>query len=279
MKISHSAKTKYLDCPFSYFLHYFRKLRPLQESSALSFGSAMDLGLNFLLETRDLEGAIKVFNLAWSAIDTSNLKFSKADYQEELVENPTGDIKKDSHASLLAKGPILLTEYNVQVMPLIKRVIKVQIDDVMENDQGDQLVVKTDFIAELQDGRIILFDNKTSSVKYEQDSVAKSDQLGTYFEALREEYKIDACGYIVIPKKINKKKKPAVQISIIIDTIAEDVITNTLNQFEEVLAGIKSAQFPKNFDNCTNKFGLCSYYKYCHESSSEGLKEKEDKHG
>lgn len=277
MRISHSAKTKYLDCPYSYFLHYYRKLRPTQESSALAFGAATDLGFNYLLETRDIEGAIKVFELAWEAIDISNLKFSKADFQEELVETLTGDIKHDSHASLLTKGSILLTEYNTQIMPRIKEVIKVQIDDVMENDSGDKLVVKTDFIARWEDDRIILFDNKTSSVKYEQDSVKTSDQLGTYFEALREEYKIDACGYIVIPKKINKKKKPAVQIAVIIDTIAEDVITNTLTQFETVLTNIKAAHFPKNLDNCKNIYGLCAYYKYCHEGSSEGLKEKEDK--
>ena len=277
MKISHSAKNVYIECPFKYFLHYYRKLRPTTLSSPLVYGNSIDLGLNFLLENKDLAGAIKVFELAWNSVDFSNVKFSKADLQEELVEKLSTDIQANSHASLLAKARIQLTEYNAQIMPLLKRVIKVQIDDVMENDLGDKLVVKTDFIAELHDGRIILFDNKTSSVKYEQDSVSKSDQLGTYFEALREEYKIDACGYIVIPKKINKKKLPAVQISVIIDTIPEDIINNTLNQFEEVLVGIKSAQFPKNFDNCVNKFGKCPYYNYCHEGSTEGLKEKEEK--
>lgn len=278
MKISHSAKTRYLECPRSYYNHYMRKLRPIQESSPLKFGDAVDMGLNLLLETRDVEIAVVQFQHRWkvNALE-GNIKYSKSDLQEELVASPTGDINQDSFQSLLAKGEILIREYNAQIMPRIKEVIKVQIDDFMENDSGDKLVVKTDFIARWEDGRIILFDNKTSSVKYEQDSVAKSDQLATYFEALKEEYKIDACGYIVIPKKINKKKKPAVQISIIIDTIAEDVITNTLNQFEEVLVGIKSAQFPKNLNNCMGKYGACSYIKYCHEGSSAGLKEKEDK--
>lgn len=276
MRISHSAKNVYLECPFKYFLHYYRKLRSQFESSALSFGNCVDLGLNFLLETRDVEGAVKVFQQAWEKLDYSNIKFSKADLQVELIAT-TGDTKKDSHASLLVKGEILIREYNTQIMPRIKEVVKVQIDDVMENNSGDKLVVKTDFIARWEDDRIVLFDNKTSSVKYEQDSVQKSDQLGTYFEALREEYKIEACGYIVLPKKINKKKKPAVQINVIIDTISEDVITNTLNQFEDVLNSIKAAHFPKNENNCKNIYGLCQYYNYCHEGSLEGLKEKEDK--
>lgn len=277
MRISHSACQKYLSCPFSYFLHYYRKLRPTTESSALSFGNCVDLGLNYLLETRDCEKAVEVFQIAWKKVNPKAIKYSKADLQEELVETLTQDVLLDSFSSLFAKGEILIKEYNTQVMPRLKEVIKVQIDDEMENNAGDKLVIKTDFIARYEDGRVILFDNKTSSVKYENDSVKNSEQLGVYYEALKEEYKIDACGYIVIPKKINKKKKPAVQISIIIDTIPEEIIDKTMTQFETVLENIKQAHFPKNEKNCFNVYGKCPYYNYCHEGSLDGLKEKEDK--
>ena len=275
MRISHSASEKYSTCGYSYFLHYYYKLRAVDIKSALVVGGAVDVGLNHLLETRNLDESIKKFQQAWDKTAKSGeIIYSKSDIEDHLLDDC--DIKKESdrgYYSWLKKGEILIREYNEQVMPLIKRVVKVQIDEVLENDVGDELVIKTDFICEWHDGRIILFDNKTSSVKYDKDSVKNSEQLAVYYHALKEEYKIDACGYIVIPKKVNKQKKPAVKIEVIIDQVSEETINNTLQKFHNNIESIKLGLFNKNPEGCKTIFGPCVYYSYCHEGKTDGLKE------
>jgi hypothetical protein len=275
MRISFSGLQKYLNCRYEFFLHYFRKLRSVEERSSLVFGSAIDSGLNTLLETRDLNKALGVFNTEWDKHENNkNIQYSKADLEEHLLGSLLSYSKANSWQSLKVKGNIFLKEYNEQVMPKIKKVIKVQLDEVIPNDSGDELVIKTDFICEWEDGKIILFDNKTSSVNYAEDSVRKSEQLAIYYEMLHEKYKITHCGYIVIPKATRKKKLPVVEIKIIIDKVDESTIESTFKSFETALNGIKDAKFEKNLDNCINKYGKCTYYNLCHGGSLKGLSEK-----
>ncbi len=279
MRTSYSACQMYLNCAYSYFLHYFRKLRPIEDKSSFVFGDCIDAGLNHLLTTRDLKGALRAFNKRWyKRAYAGNLKYAKSDLDEHLIEGMK--FKNDKLKNWVAvrrRGEILIKEFNAQIMPRIKEVIKVQIDEVMYNAHGDELVIKTDFICRWEDDRIILFDNKTSSVKYTEDSVRTSPQLAIYNVALAEEYKIDACGYIVIPKKTLKIKKPQVDIKVIIDTINPETEAQTFKDFEETLVGIKTAQFPQKTENCITKYGPCVYLAYCHEGKMQGLKEKEDK--
>jgi hypothetical protein len=280
MKISHSAKEKYLTCAYSYFLHYMRKIRTVFKRSSLTFGDAIDFGLNTLLETRDLDKALIAFHSQWAKnAQDKSIKYSKADLEEHLIEGLEFDTQEQATwKSLDIKGELLIREYNEQVMPRIKEVIKVQIEELLENEDKDFLTIKTDFICVWEDGRRILFDNKTSSVKYDKNSVKESGQLGTYFYALKDEYRLDTCGYIVTPKKTNKKKKPVVQIEVIIDDVSEATVENTMQEYQQVLDGVKAAQFPKNKKSCIGKFGKCDFYDYCHSGSMEGLIEKEDKH-
>lgn len=267
MKISHSAKDTYLTCGYKYFLNYYRKLRPIAKRSALEYGDAIDQGLNTLLETRNLEAALHVFTVKWK--QKTDVTFTKSDLDEWLVpEDPT-----NTHLSLLRKGEILLKEYNDQIMPRIKDVIKVQIDRTVKNEEGDELVIKTDFICVWEDDRRILFDNKTSSIKYEEDSVRTSPQLSIYFEQLKDEFKLDAAGYIVIPKRVNKKKEPRVDIKVIIDVIPEETVEATLESYDQVLSGIKNGQFQKNHNSCMGKYGACEYLAYCKHGDKTGLKE------
>lgn len=49
IKLSHSAKDTFLQCPKKYDLHYNQKIRPTYEGSALFFGNAVDEALNVLL--------------------------------------------------------------------------------------------------------------------------------------------------------------------------------------------------------------------------------------
>lgn len=273
MRLSHSAKETYLECGYKYYLHYLMKLRPQGEKSPLIFGDAIDHALNHILEHRDLAKAKKEFDSKWAIAAKKDVQYSKSDVEDHLVEELEEGLNKAWH-SLQAKAYIMLEEYEVQILPRIKRVIEVQLNRFIDNGTGDQLNIKTDFICEWEDGRIILFDNKTSSMKYEEDSVRTSKQLSTYFEMLKDDYKLDACGYIVIPKKINKKKKPKIDIKIIIDQIPEETIAETFTEYDKVLAGVKAAEFPKNKNACFGKFGKCVYWDYCHRNDKTGLAEK-----
>lgn len=273
MRISHSAKDKFLECGYKYFLHYMLKLRPTAKRSPLCFGDSIDTGLNTLLETRDLGGAIVAFNDSWEKY-RDGVVYSKSDLEEHLFEeNET----PEPWESLRRRGRILLEEFNDQIMPRITEVIAVQINQVIPNDQGDELVVKTDFICIWEDGRRVLFDNKTSTMKYAEDSVRLSPQLAIYYETLKEQFDLDAAGYIVIPKKINKKKLPRVNISVIIDQISEETLHKTLAEYDNALEQIKSANFPQNRKECFGKFGKCDYYDYCHGGDLTGLEYKVEK--
>ena len=269
MRISHSALQTYLECPYKYFLHYLRKLRPIDEKSSLLFGAAIDTGLNHLLETRNLIEAKEQFLIHWDKYRYKKVQYSKADLEEHLVEDEPGN----TWLSLRRRGLILLEEFDAQVMPRLKKIIAVQVNRTIKNDDDDELIVKCDFIAEWEDGIVTLFDNKTSTVKYAEDSVRNSEQLAIYYEQLKYEYNLERCGFIVIPKKINKKKLPRVDIKVILDNVSEETLDKTLASYDEVLYNIKAAQFEQNKSSCIGKFGRCPYYLYCHSGSLKGLKE------
>lgn len=270
MRISHSAKDVYTKCAYEYFLKYIWKLRTVKPRSPLAFGDAIDVGLNTLLESRDVVNAMCQFQNRWTTYKDKDVVYSKSDLDEFLVpDDPT-----NTWLSLLHRGNILIQEFNEQIMPRIKEVIKVQLDQTAKNDMGDELVIKTDFICVWEDGRRILFDNKTSSMKYAEDSVRVSPQLAIYYETLKAEYDLDAAGYIVIPKRINKIKTPRVKIEVIIDRIDPETTAKTLESYDSVLKEIKAGSFPANHSSCIGVFGKCDYYNYCHAGSMEGLEEK-----
>lgn len=277
MRLSYSSTSTYVSCGFKYFLHYYRKLRPIKVKSAFLFGDAIDQGLNYLLNDRmDIEGAIKQFHDTWAKHKDGDIKYSKSDMEEHIL--PDIQFKNENEKywySLDIKGEILIKEYFEQIIPKLHKIIAVQIEDKIINNDGDEFIIKADFIAEYN-GRVILFDNKTSSVRYEADSVKNSAQLATYFEALKDKYKLDAAGYIVIPKKINKKKKPIVDIKVIIDNVSEETIEKTFQEYDTVLNSVKAAEFTKNHNSCISKYGRCEYYEYCHNNDLTGLEEKND---
>jgi hypothetical protein len=115
-------------------------------------------------------------------------------------------------------------------------------------------------------------------MKYTEDSVRISPQLAIYYETLKEEYNLDACGYIIIPKKINKIKEPRVKIEVIIDQVSQETLNATLESYDETLKNIKNAKFECNKSSCKGIYGLCDFYKYCHQGDITGLVEKKEKY-
>lgn len=101
LRLSHSGKNKYLQCANSYKLHYVDRWRPITMSSALLFGSAIDVALNNMLLNKGIEGnltdTLDIFNQQWeqgednqrNRIDlplNPNIKYFKSDWQPDILE-------------------------------------------------------------------------------------------------------------------------------------------------------------------------------------------------
>lgn len=242
------------------------------------FGSAMDSGLNVLLLEKDLRKAKDTFLTAWTtqSVDGQDIdlrkceyiKYSRADLDEALVDNYDNN---PNWSSLKNKGLLILDQYNEQIIPNIEEVYLVQKKIEIKNDQDDSFIGFIDFVAKWRPtGKTIVFDNKTSSVKYDPNAARDSEQLATYYEALKDDLKIDGVGYIVIQKVIRKKKLPKVQIDVQFGEISEELIEKTYQKYDDVLTGIRTGNFPctRHEENgcCSTPWG-CSYKRYC---NSEG---------
>lgn len=284
IKLSYSGNELYQRSPRAFFLHYYLKLRPTQIGSALMFGASMDDGLNTLLLTKDLKqakdaflSAIDHFDYSGRILTLNDAKFSKADNDQSLwlPEDYNIHSKAYEYVTLRRKGLLMLDAYMEQVIPFIDIVNVVQKKVEITNQQGDMIRGVIDFIAKVNfpgfEGKTILFDNKTSSIKYKPDSVKTSKQLATYSEVPGSAHDLE--GYIVLPKNFRKKKEPLIPIDIIIDKVEESTVESIFNEYDQTIKGIKAGNFPCTQDNCTKSPFPCPYFKYCKSdcSDTEGL--------
>ena len=69
-RLSYSAREKYEQCGYKYYLHYVMRYRSSLQSSALCFGNALDIALNCLLEGDN--SYHKVFDSEWSKYEEIN---------------------------------------------------------------------------------------------------------------------------------------------------------------------------------------------------------------
>lgn len=121
-----------------------------------------------------------------------------------------------NHANWLClsrKAKLFIQAYYDQLLPNIKRTVAVQIEVNLFDGNEGALTGFVDAVVELHDGRVIVLDNKTSSMKYSEDSVKNSNQLSLYESILNVSDQdpshpwktpIDACGYAVMNKKLKK---------------------------------------------------------------------------
>lgn len=273
IQISYSACERYLTSSMSYFLHYLLKLRPVEVGSALHFGNAIDRGLNSLLKDKDAEKAKKAFELEFKMADGEDarkpgvVKYSQADLDESLIENvQVPEWHDKSWYSLLEKGKIIIDAYNVQVLPKIKEIHAIQHRINVKNTNGDVFIGIVDLIVTWEDGRRLLIDNKTASKKYDDNAIDESAQLCTYWELLKDEFKLDGVGFLIIPKGIRKKKEPRCEIQILTGNVNEELIKKTFDQYDAVLDGIKNGRFEctrNKKGGCCSQFWNCPYESYC----------------
>lgn len=278
INLSHTAKEKYMDSPRAYYLHYLLNLREEKCGSALFFGNAMDNALNVLLVDRDLEKSKVEFdrqmrtfaynNETLDILNTDKIKYSKSDLDESLVPEGTEEHLK-AWTSLRAKGMMFLDAYHKDILPKIKKVLTIQQYMEIKNEAGDKIIGFVDLVCEWEDGRIIIFDNKTSSVDYASNKLQDdAPQLATYMESpLIKKYNPTHQGYIVISKKV-RKKEPRVRIEVIIDQIPETLIEKTFADYDKVLKCIKRGEFQCS-GTCDKPWGKCPYKAYCETDGAD----------
>lgn len=271
INLSFSAAQRYILSPRAWFNHYVLKLRPIKQSSALVFGSALDEAFNSLLNDKKLGNDIYV-NKAKLAFDA---EFQKTD--KNLINISKAD---GSYDELWDKGHILIEEYAAQVLPKIDEVIAVQLDIKEKNELGDTFVGKVDAIVRIGD-KVYIADNKSSSITYKEDSANESAQLASYYELLRDQYKLDAVLYIVIPKKLRKQKLPRVEIKFIFGQVSDKIIEKTFQDYDAVLTGIRNGEFictRSQVGGCCSMPWPCDFKSFCDSGGKDmsGLKVKED---
>jgi hypothetical protein len=263
-RLSFSAREKYEQCPYKYYLHYVMKYRSSLQSSALYFGNALDLALNSLLEGRD--DYHSVFDSEWSKYKDVTIEYYKSDLDVSLLteEEQTLPNPVQNFLSLRAKGHKLLDVYKEQVMPRIKSVVSVQgevtilgYDDVGAATE-DSIYGKLDLIAMIENdsGEVVkaLLDNKTTSEPYPKNSVQTKDQLALYAAGFSD---IEWFGYLTLNKKNFKAQ-------IILDKISEEKKEQVLEKFITTLDKIKDNQFEMNKKSCFSFGKKCSFYSHCH---------------
>lgn len=129
IKLSHSGRSKWQQCGFSYKLHYLDKIRPVTFSSNLTFGSAVDAALNLLLEKKDEKNALELalqefnknfeqgFDSQYNVVDlclNPNIEYGRYDFDGDLLEKKDWaelfkynanfyDMKKDIESKIYPK--------------------------------------------------------------------------------------------------------------------------------------------------------------------------------
>lgn len=201
--------------------------------------------------------------------------------QDPLTIEESNNLKYASWLSLYRKGFMLIDAYVEQVLPKIKEVLAVQEKYFIKNENGELLYGFIDLIAVWEDGRIVVFDNKTSSVKYPDDKARTSGQLATYFEAVFNKYNAEWVGFLVVRKDIRKKKEPRVIVQVQIDKVSDETYDKTFETYDDTLNGIREGidkegeyieeKFPCKYPSCNTEFGPCCYKKFCKSGDMAGL--------
>ena len=242
-----SVFNKYLRCPLSYHMHYNLGIREEWTGSSLLMGSACDEAAGAILQSYTLPKATEIFNDTLSDLlaKTPKIKFTKTHIDE---------------ANLRVVGEEILKEYQRKILPEIKDVLAVQKKLELKNDDGDKIVGYVDFIAELNDGRKIIFDNKTSSRKYKSDRIQTEGQQLCLYEFLNPE-KVDGVGYVVM-ETVLRKSFPRARISMLVDEVPRELQKQTMQIMTQTLQKIRLGEFPSNHPSCNSYFGECICQNY-----------------
>lgn len=262
-RLSHSAREKYEQCPYKYYLHYVEGLRNSTPQSALVFGGAFDLALNEMLSQGSVDYH-KVFDDEWSKYKDVFIDCYKSDLNEDLLtdEEKLLSLQQRNYLSMLHKGHLMLDAYAADILPKIKKVISIQDAITLEGscDDGlesfDTITGVLDLIAIIEhngEDKHAILDNKTTSEPYAKNSVLKKDQLALYASAFPE---IEYQGYLTVNKKNFKTQ-------ILVDKIPEEKKQEVLDKFITAIDNIKDEKFDKNKKSCWAFSKRCEFWRHC----------------
>lgn len=242
IKLSHSGRGKYDHCPRMYFNHYIDKVRPIGTTSALLFGSAVDVAAEHYLLNKDVELCNKLFSDTWERQEINGIitdlkycteiqfhandldfeLFTESDHKllledtifetvSDLIEANTNQEKRTlaNWISLYRKGQILISAFIEWVDDNVEEVLEAQCLIEMEDENGNEITGKADFVIKMKGYDIpILVDLKTAARYYHRDSVKTSEQLSLYYFFLkRTEYpEMKRAAYLVLQKQIRKNR-------------------------------------------------------------------------
>lgn len=164
------------------------------------------------------------------------------------------------HASLMAKGEMLINHYQEEIIPQIEEVLQVQQSVELPNESGDTLTGIIDAVLKFKgDDYYTIVDNKTAGKAYKESDLTNSKQLATYAEYLENEN----VAYIVLEKGI-RKKDPRVRSQVLKGRVSANLAEKVFLDYEASLLKIRDAQFAKNEKNCFNWYGKpCVYVQLC----------------
>jgi hypothetical protein len=211
-RLSHSSISRYLTCGESWRLHYRKRIRPTETSSALIFGSAIGKAFEYALNPScsnlpNIANTTEFFDYHFrnaeingviiNVEECDSIVYSKYDLDLDLAQTP--------YQSLRAKGHLMIKSFERNFLPLVEKVYSTEELVTLENEQGDSSIGYCDVAVKLKDILdIVILDFKTAARRYEEDSVRTSVQLSQYLHSLGPKYNTRTAGYAVFLKNINK---------------------------------------------------------------------------
>lgn len=221
---SYSQVQKFSTCGKMYEYHYKQRIRPMDTSSALVFGKAIDEALNAILlniknQNTDQDYKKILHNALW-ANPEQEIRWGEKDYEPHLLNMEDSDmsifekirnynmgIEKDSYPlirngclkTLEQRGLLLLEHYIKTIVPRIEKVLEVQKKIELIADEETSFIGIIDAVILFKGHeQPTLIDHKTSNRPYPETSVSDSQQLAGYAFALN----LSKVGYIVLLKDI-----------------------------------------------------------------------------
>lgn len=234
----------------------------------------------------------------------------KRSNSEELDEREEKLYAKLNWSALKCKGHLMLETLYNEFLPKIKTVLAVQKQIDLSNGE-DSVVGFIDAVIVFNESEGLgdepyVCDLKTSSMKYEADSASNSPQLAVYKHATFDEYRTDKVAFIVCYKRMEKDTKGVcgacghqkttqarkcdnqvngsrcntewseettlkAAMEIIPGTIEPHFENMVVENYDNILKGIKAGVFYKNWQSCKTNYGFCPYYNYCRTGSDQGL--------
>ncbi len=274
IKLSHSKVQLYKECPKKYWFTYIEKYSVNAIPSPLLFGRAFDYAVNYILTQHKEKKPVsssRAKHLFFNEMNSWDRKVELSYFKGELPDfffTPSAKgLEVLAWHNLCDIGEMMIDTYINDILPQFKEVKDVQFREVITNEAQDSFTFVLDCVVELQDGRIVLLDNKTASRPYPKNSVLKSDQLAIY----NEFYPVEYCGYVVLHKKLKNGK---ITWQLLVDKIPEEKKSQAFSDIEDTLQKIKEEKFYKNRKSCFAYGKKCGFYAACHQDDFTGLIKK-----